>query len=496
MTALIAHATIRLSRPGVMPFPRGEWSAAVTDYKWDNDKRDLVYYNKLWYAVKKFDPLTPVPKGSVPSGSSEYWVLSSQFEMVITSMMMADAIRTNALNINDNFTVTPQGFVTMKGATTEGIFHSLGPNTELFLSDGYMRVLWKGVERMRLHVDETAGLPSVYLVDKPGTSVERSATVRVDGISFMRNDKKVLNMLVQDIGYGNIFKRPDGTLALDSSTTSLISCYTYVSPPGSGTISPFTGTELKTNGSTEVVAATPANGYKFDRWSDGGAQSHTVTWTGQTLTAFFKLNSVVEQVWYADFKSYPTAMLSGTVPALIPTFISTLESTIDCIFDTKDDALSITWYSSSFTRCYIITPTTIFAVNRTSAGVYTSWLAAYGTPSLGRHTFSLKCTFTGTDANSFTVKRDGVAATAEEKQFNDSFYDILVGKNANFFELSGGGLMFENAGKLVSFSINNFIVKFENRNMNAVNNAGGTVATLAPSGATAEQLIQKIDVYE
>lgn len=113
---MTAQATIRMIRQGVMPYPRGEYSASVADYRWDDDRRDIVRYDGVWYAVKKYAPGTPVPKAQYPSSSSAYWTVTSQFEIVVTSMMIADAIRSEALNVGDMFKVGTDGRVEILNA--------------------------------------------------------------------------------------------------------------------------------------------------------------------------------------------------------------------------------------------------------------------------------------------------------------------------------------------------------------------------------------------
>ena len=100
MNELTAQATIKRSRLGVMPFPRGDYSSTITDYYWNDSKRDLVYYNKLWYAVKKFDPFNPVPKGSVPSSSSVYWELTTQFSMLVAGSVLAEHLAAGAITVD------------------------------------------------------------------------------------------------------------------------------------------------------------------------------------------------------------------------------------------------------------------------------------------------------------------------------------------------------------------------------------------------------------
>lgn len=129
---MTAQATIRMIRQGVMPYPRGEYSASVADYRWDDDRRDIVRYDGVWYAVKKYAPGTPVPKAQYPSSSSAYWTVTSQFEIVVTSMMLADAIRANALTVGDKFQVGTDGRVEMVDAVIRGVMYN--PYKEIALN--------------------------------------------------------------------------------------------------------------------------------------------------------------------------------------------------------------------------------------------------------------------------------------------------------------------------------------------------------------------------
>ncbi len=61
--------------------------------------------------------------------------------VVITSKLLADTIMANELNINDRFKIYTNGNVDMNG-----VFHSLGANTELVLSNGYLKMLYNGVD--------------------------------------------------------------------------------------------------------------------------------------------------------------------------------------------------------------------------------------------------------------------------------------------------------------------------------------------------------------
>ena len=63
-----------------------------------------------------------------------------------------------------------------------------------------------------------------------------------------------------------------------------------VSPSGSGSVS---GGGTYEKGARRTVSATANSGWRFVRWSDGGYQSHTVTWdANKTLTAYFEAYTV------------------------------------------------------------------------------------------------------------------------------------------------------------------------------------------------------------
>lgn len=289
MGFLTAQTTIRQIRQGVMPYPRGEYSASVTDYYYNEYRRDVVQYSGVYYTVKKYDPLNPVPKGQYPSSTSVYWQITSQYEIVVTAQMIADAIRTNALNVNDKFKVSKDGKVNMIDAEVTGIIHSLGPNTKLVVSDGYVRILYKGEERCRLITDEASGLPELYMNKYAGTNNEISAIYRIDGFSFKHSGGKVLNFSAPTIGEGVIDVNSEGHLFLNKRLYNYVTVTIYALPAAGGGVSPFSGLQAKIEGSTDIVSADPNEGYVFDRWSDGGAQTHSVVWSdGKSLVAYFK----------------------------------------------------------------------------------------------------------------------------------------------------------------------------------------------------------------
>ena len=310
MGFLTAHATIRFSRPGVMPYPRGEYSPSVTDYRWDGDRRDVVHYNGIWYAVKKFDPTGYVPAGQYPSASSAYWTVTSQFEIVITSMMMADAIRTNALNVNDKFVVNTDGSV-----STEGTFSSVGragngQETKCLIDDGGITIFnnTNFQEKIRMTVDTDTGRPEICL----GSYVGGGGGI-YQGEGFVLGSKEgnlVFNANL--IGAGTVYVKEDGTLALlKGAYTGQASITISASPASWGKVQP-SGTLEYPEGVLIEVQAIPNIGYRFDRWSDGGAQTHSVSVTdGMELTAYFAKEEEDTVNYTVTLSASPTA--GGTV---------------------------------------------------------------------------------------------------------------------------------------------------------------------------------------
>lgn len=310
MGFLTAHATIRFSRPGVMPYPRGEYSPSVTDYRWDGDRRDVVHYNGIWYAVKKFDPTGYVPAGQYPSASSAYWTVTSQFEIVITSMMIADAIRTNALNVNDKFVVNTDGSV-----STEGTFSSVGragngQETKCLIDDGGITIFnnTNFQEKIRMTVDTDTGRPEIYL----GSYVGGGGGI-YQGEGFVLGSKEgTLVFNANLIGAGTVYVKEDGTLALlKGAYTGQASITISASPASWGKVQP-SGTFEYPEGALIEVQATPNSGYRFDRWSDGGAQTHSVSVTdGMELTAYFAKEEEETMNYTVTLSASPAA--GGTV---------------------------------------------------------------------------------------------------------------------------------------------------------------------------------------
>lgn len=286
MGFLTAHTTIRLSRPGAMPCPRGEFSPSVTDYRWDEDRRDIVTYNGLWYAVKTYNPTGYVPAGQYPSPVSAYWTLTSQFEIIITSMMMADAIRANALNVNDKFIVKTDGSV-----ETEGTFSSVGraangQQTKCLIDDGGITIFnnTNFQEKFRMTVDTVTGRPELSFGSYQGG---HGGIYQGEGF-VLGSDSGYLVFNANMIGAGTIYVKEDGTLALlKDGYTSMVTLTISASPSSGGKVQP-SGTFEYIETALLEVRATPNAGYKFDRWSDGGSQVHSVSVTGgMKLTAYF-----------------------------------------------------------------------------------------------------------------------------------------------------------------------------------------------------------------
>ena len=198
--------------------------------------------------------------------------------MVITSQLIANAIMTNTLNVNNKFKVYTDGSVDMSG-----ILHSLGSKTECIITNGSIRLfnISDSVEKIRICVDENSGTPEIH-IGSEGTSY------RGDGMSFKVSD----GMLIFDpseIGAGTIYTKPDGTLALKSYIYERVTITLAASPSSYGKISPFTGENEYLHGVSIEIEAKPNQGYEFDHWSDGGSQRHTiVAKENMTITAYFR----------------------------------------------------------------------------------------------------------------------------------------------------------------------------------------------------------------
>ena len=216
---------------------------------------------------------------------------------IVTSQLIAQAIRTNTLNVNDKFIVRSDGSVDMNG-----IFHSLGSKTELVMSDGFARIMYNGQDVAKLSVDENTGMPQLSLYKG-----SRSCVITAEKIMMGTGPNSFLQIDPSVIGTGIVKKNSDGFLVMDNQTTEIITVGIIVSPSNSGTTRPSPSTlHLVNKGETETVEAIPYEGYQFDRWSDGGSQKHDVTWTyaGQSITAFF--TKIPTTNYTVTLKSSPT----------------------------------------------------------------------------------------------------------------------------------------------------------------------------------------------
>ena len=262
--------------------------------------------------------------------------------VVITSKLLADAIMTSTLNVNNNLYIEKDGSVRTKGG-----------NLEMILTKGYLRGLYKDVERLRLVIDESLGDSELYLTDR-----DRSASYRNSGVTYTLKSGKTLLLDPEEIGSGVIYARSDGTLAIKDKTQEYISVYIRVSPSGGGTTSPAAGSYMVKQGSREIVSASPASGYRFDRWSDGGSQSHEVLWDlGKTLTAYFTRIETTKYtvVLLASPASGGTTSGSGTFEAgTVRTVSATANPGYRFIrwSDGKAQSHSVTWDSNKTLIAY------------------------------------------------------------------------------------------------------------------------------------------------
>lgn len=224
-------------------------------------------------------------------------------ELMITSALIANAIKTNDLNVADRFRIFTDGSVDMSG-----VLHSLGPKTELVISNGYLRVEYNGEEIMRFAVNQNTGMPELNM-HKGNRSMFVSPEKMIFGFG---NGNRFLSLNPENIGAGDIASRDDGTLFVSSGTTNIITVGIYVSPTSGGTTTPPPSSLImRKSGETEYVEAIPNAGYEFDRWSDGGAKRHLVTWdvAGKGLTAYFTKISAVRYTVTLT----PSPSVGGTV---------------------------------------------------------------------------------------------------------------------------------------------------------------------------------------
>lgn len=199
--------------------------------------------------------------------------------LVITSQLIANAIMANTLNVNNKFKVYTDGSVDMSG-----IFRSLGGKMECIISDGYLRVKYNGADTLRLSVNETNGMPELFMQHGSNYMLATSQS-----ITFMPEGGKPLIFDSEIIGGGTVRRDEEtGNLYIGGLVLNYVLVKINVSPENGGTTLPFVGGNLVKTGESATVEAIPADGYEFDRWSDGGARVHTVVWSANSnLTAYF-----------------------------------------------------------------------------------------------------------------------------------------------------------------------------------------------------------------
>ena len=222
--------------------------------------------------------------------------------LLITSQLIANAIMTNTLNVNNKFKVFTDGSVDMNG-----IFRSLGEKTELVLSNGYLRIMYNGNDVMLISVDERTGAPTINM-----NYDNKRFFISPDQFTFRMSDGRMLTFDPETINRsGQVMANPDGFLYVASSQYNYITAYIRVSPSNGGSALPFVGSAMKLEGSTDTLKAIPADGYEFDHWSDGGSQTHDITWSGSsyTFTAYFTKKEDAE--FTVTLKASPTG--GGTV---------------------------------------------------------------------------------------------------------------------------------------------------------------------------------------
>lgn len=230
-------------------------------------------------------------------------------ELIVTSALIAQAIMTNSLNVNDNFIINSDGSVKMKGQMSSG-----SELSKIEIANGYLRLLRKddGIlpgyvdEAIRLSINKETGLPELSMND----FANRMVTISPLGVTFHQvGGTDSLTIDPELIGGGVLKKRTDGTLYITDAETEQVSYKINVSE--GGYTSPTEGTHYVNKGSVVWLYAYPNDGYQFDRWSDGGSQNHQVVIqsSGQSYTAYF--TKIVAQQITVTLKASPSN--GGTV---------------------------------------------------------------------------------------------------------------------------------------------------------------------------------------
>ena len=315
--------------------------------------------------------------------------------LVITSQLIATAIRTNTLNVNNKFKVFTDGSVDING-----IFRSLGNKTELVISNGYLRIMYNGADVMLISVDESTGAPTINMNYR-----NKRFYISPDQFTFRMSDGRMLTFDPETINRaGQIMADPDGFLYVANSQYNFITAYISVSPSGGGSALPFVGTAMKLEGSTDTLEAIPADGYEFDRWSDGGSQTHDITWSGSSyqFTAYF---TKIQSTYYTVSLQVSPAG-SGTVSGG-GTYEQGTRRTVSATAnsgwrfvrwsDGGSQSHTVTWDANktitAYFEKYSVTGNEIFSGTELTSSAY--WMA-YGTASVKSVTGGIATlTFTG-----------------------------------------------------------------------------------------------------
>ena len=219
--------------------------------------------------------------------------------LLITSQLIAEAIKTNTLNVNDKFKVYTDGSVNMNGTITNE-----EDRKKVILSNGFIRLMSKHLsslyftEALRITTNENYD-PELFM--KSSIHGIRNLSVTPSGITFDYVDTVVegsggggrttLTIDPTIIGDGMtnavIRKTSDGMLYVAEDSERKYKLTINVS--GEGTTSPAPGVSYVTSGKNVNLYAYPDEGYEFDRWSDGGTQNHTivVSYDDYSVTAYF-----------------------------------------------------------------------------------------------------------------------------------------------------------------------------------------------------------------
>ena len=336
--------------------------------------------------------------------------------LVITSQLIANAIMANTLNVNNKFKVYTDGSVDMNG-----IFRSLGNKTELIISNGYMRIMYDGSDVMLISVDEKTGAPTINMNYK-----NRRFFASPDQFTFRMDDGRMITFDPETIDRsGQVMADPDGYLYVAGNQYNFITAYINISPTGGGSALPFVGTAFKLEGSTDTLEAIPADGYEFDHWSDGGSQTHDLTWSGSStsFTAYF--TKIQVQSYTVTLKVSPSD--SGTVSGggtyeqgTRRTVSATANSGWRFVHwsDGGYQSHTVTWDANktltAYFEKYSVTGNEIFSGTELTSSVY--WMA-YGTASVKSVTGGIATlTFTGsTSGNDYISFNKGYLGSKLEQ---------------------------------------------------------------------------------